>query len=535
MKLSSFNHIALLFIFLSSVSFYGQTIKWIGKNGANPIQSKNWIIEGSKKHPKNSTILSNGSINYSLLVENDTIDLSKLNQLNFKDDTMSISLNGAYLKGIKLTKGQINLSNASTLELSDTHPFGTKSIVAIKDNSSWIKLTNVNPLEFKEFFINVKLSHHEKANSENLRVNQYYYLGSLVRPLHDAYKPCKLFKNQSRSDDSLEISEFKIYRAKDLKEFNNSVSSLFLDRGYMITLAENEDGTGKSKVYIADESPLFIDLKKNLNNAVSFIRVMPWNWVTKKGVAGFKKGIGASWTYNWGNKKESLPNMEYAPMAWSGRSATKADVAKHITKKNVTHFMGFNECDNCHDQSGQYDNLCNVDVAIPLYENLMGTGLRLVSPSLREEGPFGWLEEFVEKAEAQNIRIDVIGVHWYDWGSKPKNSPYEDAKEVFERFKTYLQRVYDKYQRPIWITEFNANPNRDVSVHIDFVKLVLPYLEQLDYVERYCYFEPFKHRSLENGVNPTYYREKNGLLTAFGKVYVELGVSEYSKSTHIQK
>ena len=140
----------------------------------------------------------------------------------------------------------------------------------------------------------------------------------------------------------------------------------------------------------------------------------------------------------------------------------------------------------------------------------MKTGLRLVSPSCRENAPFGWLKEFYDKATTQNIRIDVIGVHWYDWGSNPANSPNANPQNIFNRFKNYLQNVYDLYGLPIWITEFNANPNRATWVNKGFMELALPYLESLDYVERYAWFQP------NSGV-ADYYENDN--YTAVGEFY----------------
>jgi hypothetical protein len=142
----------------------------------------------------------------------------------------------------------------------------------------------------------------------------------------------------------------------------------------------------------------------------------------------------------------------------------------------------------------------------------MKTGLRLVSPSGREEAPFGWLKEFHDKANAQDIRIDVIGVHWYDWASSPANSPNADPNAVFNRFKNYLQRVYDLYGLPIWITEFNANPNRSNATNYGFMQLALPYLETLEYVERYAWFQP-------NSGTADYYDASNTNLTNVGTFY----------------
>ena len=61
---------------------------------------------------------------------------------------------------------------------------------------------------------------------------------------------------------------------------------------------------------------------------------------------------------------------------------------------------------------------------------------------------------------------------------------------VFNRFKQFLENVYNLYNLPIWITEFNANKHRTQQVNRQFLELALPYLESLEYVERYAWFQP---------------------------------------------
>ena len=95
-------------------------------------------------------------------------------------------------------------------------------------------------------------------------------------------------------------------------------------------------------------------------------------------------------------------------------------------------------------------------------------------------------------------------------GIQPANSPNANPQNIFNRFKNYLQNVYDLYGLPIWITEFNANPNRATWVNKGFMELALPYLESLDYVERYAWFQP------NSGV-ADYYENDN--YTAVGEFY----------------
>lgn len=496
-----------------------KSLDWTGTEDSDFFNEQNWVYTGTEESPDADAINPSASIDFDLVIKDAALDIVGDGMMNLPSER-SISLDGATLKLDGITSGKIELKNAATVIFNVAAPLGNDATLDLSDSKSWVKFLEVDPNAVESTLLNkIKSNAQMLTVGTSVRINQYYYKGSLVRLIDSNYRPLSLYADENLEGTTLSLSDLIIHKGSGLGSLNNAMTSFKLDRGYMATMAIDEDGSGKSAVYIASEKDLQINLSANLDNQVSFIRVIPWNWVTKKGGAGFTEDINTSWTYNWGNSAQSLPNLEYAPMAWGGGAATEAAVAEHVLKQDVTHMLGFNESDNCDDQSGQYGNLCQIDVAVPLFENLMGTGLRLVSPSPRENGPFGWLSDFNDLAVENDVRMDVIGVHWYDWGSSPSSSPYADAKDVFNRFKTYLTNVHKKYQKPIWITEFNANPNRDSSVQIAFIKMAIPYLESLDYVERYCYFEPNKNVSIANGVNPTAYYDDNGDLTSFGTVY----------------
>ena len=178
-------------------------------------------------------------------------------------------------------------------------------------------------------------------------------------------------------------------------------------------------------------------------------------------------------------------------MAWGKGAADDLNDIEIIKQKyKSTHLLAFNEPDNCNDQSGQYGNMCVVDTSLVYYKNLLKSGLRMVSPACRQAEVFSWLDEFNNKAEYQEIRIDVIAVHWYDWNSNPQNSPNANPQDIYNRFVNYLENVYNLYGLPIWITEFNANRYRNEWVHRQFLQLALPYLEETEYIERYSFFSP---------------------------------------------
>ena len=79
-------------------------------------------------------------------------------------------------------------------------------------------------------------------------------------------------------------------------------NSFNLAKGHMLTVAVNPDGSGISQVFIASEENMEIhSLPNSLQSNISFIRVIPWNWVSKKGTAGDILGMNNTWFYRWSN------------------------------------------------------------------------------------------------------------------------------------------------------------------------------------------------------------------------------------------
>ena len=142
----------------------------------------------------------------------------------------------------------------------------------------------------------------------------------------------------------------------------------------------------------------------------------------------------------------------------------------------------------------------------------------MVSPACRQGAVFSWLDEFNYKAIDENIRIDVIAVHWYDWNSNPQNSPNANPQDVYNRFVNYLGAVHQMYGLPIWITEFNANRHRNEWVHRQFLQMALPFLEETDYIERYSFFPPT--------TQVADFFDENNNLTQIGELYYNFGSTE---------
>jgi hypothetical protein len=506
-------------VLIITISSMAQTVIWVGVSDSDFFNEANWIIEGTQNAPAVGSIDPNTVIDLDLVVNTKQFAFPANTSLSFNVGK-GLTLNKASVDLGTLQAGYIKLVNGATVILRSTAPLGNEATLRLEDNYSWIKFLNVGAAEVASTYL-AKITTQENAVTldVNILINQYYFNGSLLRLKDASVTALTLFDGAGQTGESFSIVPHQIYSRTQLGAFENKASSFRLERGYQAVMAIYQNGTGKSETFIASEEPLQIDLPAALNNTISFVRVMPWNWVTKKGANKFKE-IGNTWTYNWNNNSASLPEMEYAPMAWGTAGASLTAVQNYIQMEKVTHVLGFNESDNCNGQSGQFNNLCQISVAVPLFQNLMRTGLRLVSPSPREEGPFGWLKDFRNLAVQTDVRYDVLGVHWYDWGGNPVNTPFENATTIFNRFKNYIDRVYAEHKMPIWITEFNANPNRDASVHLAFLQLALPYLESLEYVERYDFFEPMpENAGNRNDIAYAVFFDGNGNITPLGEFY----------------
>ncbi len=275
--------------------------------------------------------------------------------------------------------------------------------------------------------------------------------------------------------------------------FEDKITSFYLPKGYMLVMAANADGTGESITVMAIDSAVKANLPSRLLNTISYIRYKRFTGQVKKGVCVTEdnkiQAFGSGWFYSWGPTKPVFPNQQFVPMIWGKTGATDANVKMLAERNDIDHLLSFNEPDN-----SSQSNI-PVDTAIARYKVMQRTGLRLVSPVTTQDQAFGigkWLTNFMTIAQNQRMRIDCIAVHWYDWGNQTNNAATDSltAEKVFGRFKTYMENVHSAYpDKPIWLTEYNANVNRKSQVvQMYFMRLSSEWLNDQPWVERYSFF-----------------------------------------------
>ena len=465
---------------------------WTGAANNDFFNEANWRDSVTNLAPPANSINTGANINLPLQINSAAATITS-GVIQFGSGSLAVG--SATITATSISGGTVTINEGGYVELSSATPLLNNVQINFTSGIGWIRTPNYNASAVSAGNLGqIKVNSSSAVYASNLRLDHYYLNGCVIRANLAATTPLTVYDSTNLGGTSAEITVNTIHSSTAIANaMNNKIESFILKKGFMVTFAIENDGTGKSKNYIASEQDLVINvLPQTLQNSISFIRVMPWNWVTKKGFnAPVDSNLDVSWRYQWNPNDSSTLDWEFAPMAWGHTSANDpADVALLVGKYNSPYVMSFNEADDCDGQSGQYGNLCQTDVAVGLHKNLMKTGMRIVSPGCKEEGAFGWLKEFHDKATAQDIRVDVIAVHWYDWGSNPTVNTNPTALQVFNRFKAYLTNVHDLYGLPIWITEFNANPARSQAINAGFLELALPYLESLDYIERYCWF-PF--------------------------------------------
>lgn len=501
-------------LLLFFVGFFAnaQTMVWTGSASNNDFFDEgNWRDSVTNIAPGTGTIDPDVVINLQLQINNVANKITANGVIALGSGSLAISF--ANLSATSFSGGNITVNEGGYVELNSTTPLANNVQVNLTSGIGWIKTLNYSTrLVSLSNLGQIKVNGNASVYKTNLRLDNYYK-GCVIRSNEASTSPLTVYDGANLQGTSALISVNTIHGGDAIANtMNNKIESFILKKGYMATFAVESDGTGKSKNYIASDEDLVINtLPASLQNAISFIRVLPWNWVSKKGIGGTITGLDENWYYRWLNSGESTVDREYAPMCFGLSGANDDnDILLYLGKYKATHVMGYNEPDNCTAQGGTNGG-CIIANAVATYKNLMKTGLRLVSPSGTEGAGTGWLKDFNNAAKAQDVRMDVIAVHWYDWGSNPAVNTNPTAEQVFNRFKNYLTNIHNLYGLPIWITEFNANPNRSTAVNLGFMKLALPYLESLDYIERYAWFQP------SSGV--ANYFDTNGNYTEVGQYY----------------
>lgn len=210
-------------------------------------------------------------------------------------------------------------------------------------------------------------------------------------------------------------------------------------------------------------------------------------------------------------------SIEFVPMVWDTYpdddlvSQLTEHVAPYIDNGKVKHLLTFHEPDEVMQAN------TTVLQALNVWHHLESVNLPLVSPSCAQ--PHGtWIDSFMNSALRECKRVDWMGVHWF-------------GEPNFVDFKMSMESLYQKYQRPLVLTEFapadwNATSVKEhsftVSTVLDFMKKSVPWLENTNYIAGYAW-APFKETD-PIGTSAALFNSW-GQLTSLGRFYASVKVN----------
>ncbi|MDR2085941.1 MAG: T9SS type A sorting domain-containing protein [Dysgonamonadaceae bacterium] len=353
-----------------------------------------------------------------------------------------------------LSDATVTVSGKTDLHLTGDVPL-TNTTIDLMSEDSWLFLEAVKPsamiaqyLETKTITVNgktvvPKLPGAADNSQQNARI-AIYGSGSVLIPFGNATDAAALQVFTEPNFGGATKSYPIFTRHTSLGTFNNAIRSFKLKRGYMATLANKVDGTGFSKVFIANDGDLEVNaMPKGLEASVSFIRVFRWDWVNQRGWAGGPPAeINATSFYDWSDGGNST-NVDWNYVMIKQKLGWPGD-ASFNNKANVTHLLGYNEPD--HSEQHEDDNggkPITVAQAIERWPAMMASGLRLGTPAPTD---FNWLYNFLTECDKLNYRVDFVAIHSYWYTS-------------MSSWRSQLKAVWDKTKRPVWITEWNNGAN----------------------------------------------------------------------------
>lgn len=409
----------------------------------------------------------------------------------------------------------VTLTDDVDYHISSTTPFATAGSINITNtNHAVVIFDALKPSVAKSYLSNIYINGSKAVDGTNCQLKLHAAQGSILLPYGDDVKMLTVYTEQGFQGDScndyttgnsggymLTLSQAKL---------NNQIRSFRLKRGYMVTFAVGQAGYGYNRCFIAQDADLEVsELPTVLDKRISSYRIFKWQDAGKNGVCNgnetlateMNEALNTSWSFSWYWSSvggSQLPDRDFVVHQYKEFTPhTDALGAQNWT----CHMKTNNEPANRSDEGD-----CSVSDVLANWENKMRTGLRLCSPSQHDSG-LSWTQQFFDSIDARGWRCDIFDIHcyWPEWNLNNGLSGY-----------------YDKYGRPIWISEFiwgaswnhngvfaSSDPDND---NYTVMSKVLNNWNSADYIERYAYW---------NAESKGHIYE-NGSLTKLGEFYSKM-------------
>lgn len=391
---------------------------------------------------------------------------------------------------IKLVGSNVVLDTAVDYHILAANNAMTNSTINLTSPDSWIIFENVRPSDvISQYLPSIKINGKAAKDNYNCRV-AIYLQGAVVYPY--SANDIALYGYSGEMFSGNEYT-FKLGENSSMGDATNELNSFILKRGYMVCLSTNSDGSGYSRIYVADHEDKKIDVLPDLlKNRISRAFIRKWNWVSKKGWCSTEgqgainaegKQLGTTWYYTWSADKSTQTDMEYVPMQghlyWPSLSS--------LNQSNATCLLSFNEPDHSEQHSDDCGKTISEWTACTKMPSYQASGLRIGSPSPTDDG---WLKNFIGHCDDMSYRVDFVAFHAY-WGTNEASN--SDA------WWSKLNSIYKSTGRPIWLTEWNngaswtteswpSSYGDKLTKQKNAIKSILSVLDNADFIERYALY-----------------------------------------------
>jgi hypothetical protein len=380
-----------------------------------------------------------------------------------------------------LTNTTVTLTGRAELRVTGAGDPLPGCVIHLDSPDAWLLLNNVAPSQAASAFLSrVRVNGAVAVRDTNVRVVQYAQ-GAVVIPHAPDFAPLEVFGHRYFAGPSKRLAQFTPYDDAMLGSRAGAIGSFKLKRGYMATFAQQENGAGLSRNYVAQEGDLEVGrLPPSFETNIHYARVFPWRWTGKKGIAGnIESGLNVNWLYNWNLDRNSTLDWEYIPIR---QLRYWPSLSQDWKTRGGTHVLGYNEPDRP-DQA----NL-TVGDAIASWPDVLWPGLRVGAPAV-SDGGLGWLYNFMAQADAAGLRVDFVPVHYYRCHGNAG-----DPAGTANQFYIFLKGIHDTVRRPLWVTEWNNGANWTSCADPTFaqqeaaVEAMIDMLENTPFVERYALY-----------------------------------------------
>jgi autotransporter-associated beta strand protein len=399
----------------------------------------------------------------------------------FQAGAQTLTITNGVQKYASLTTTTVAMSGRCELWLTNSTAPLSGCTVNLNSIDSWLFLPGVKPSAVVSTYLGqIAVNGVAAVADSNVRVVQYGQYGAVVIPYPSSFRPLTVFTGAEFTGAASTFAPWVYSTGAGI----SNIRSFKLKRGYQVVFGQSADGKNNSKCYVAQDGDLEVGiLPTTLDKQVQFIYVTPWRWTGKKGIAG-DPGLGwfnVNWWYNWNINSSSTRDLEYLALR---QTQYWPSMSQNWQSLGINTVFGYNEPD-----SASQANL-TVSQAIASWGDLLGTGLRVGSPSTTDGGPNSWLIPFISQADAAGLRVDFACTHYYQ--SHNPADPSGCASQMYN----FLLNIWNNTHRPIWVTEWNngANwtdsqwPAPTYAQQQACIQAMVNMLESTPFVERYALY-----------------------------------------------